>query len=173
MAMPRKSLEEHRLQGTEPHYETKTIASHIEGGCPKCPSYLTPVAKRKFRELVRELDARQTLTRGDGSLIEMAAVLWDRWLTAARQVEREGAVVTATCYAKNGERYERQKLNYALTVAQNSEKQLATILASLGLSVNHRDRAKPTAPSTENPEAAAWAKVTTVEEWEAFEARRK
>jgi len=141
---PRKTLAMHKLHNTSPHYETgKVTESHIAGGRPKCPRYLTPDAKKKFRSLVRELESRRTLTPGDGSLLVMAATLWDRWRKADDHVQGEGSVVTVTCYSKNGEPYQREKMNPWLQVAQATEKQLAPILASLGLSVNHRDKAKP------------------------------
>jgi P27 family predicted phage terminase small subunit len=160
--MPRKSLEAHALAGTKPHYEVKASDSHIVGGRPKCPRYLTLDAKKKFRSLMRELEARRVLTPGDGSLLTLAATLWDRWRKAQQQVDEQGAVVTLTFHSKNGETYERDKKNPWLEVAQVTEKQLTAILVSLGLTVAHRDKAKPTTPPAEKnraPEIANGADV--------------
>jgi P27 family predicted phage terminase small subunit len=150
---PRKSLAEHALQGTKPNYASKVLESHIVGGRPKCPRFLAPVAKKKFRSLMRELEARRVLSPGDGSLLTLAATLWGRWLTAQQHVDEEGAVVSVTRFTKTGTEYQQDTKNKWLEIAQATEKQLAAILVSLGLSVNHRDKAKPTTAAAEKNHA--------------------
>jgi len=144
MPMPRKSLEEHELQGTKPHYET-TKVSHIAPGRPGPPRFLSADARKKFKQLAKVLEQRCVATDGDTELLTQYVILWERWMIAQQHVADEGSVVNVTCYSKNGDPYQRDKVNPWLQVAQTTEKQLAAALAALGLTVSNRDKAKQTA----------------------------
>jgi len=142
--MPRKSLEAHALQGTRPHYDTGKQVSHIPAGRPYPPKFLSVEAKKKFRALAKVLEKRRVASAGDAEQLTQYATLWERWVVAALHVRDEGSVITVTCYSKNGEKYERETKNPWLEVAQATEKQMATALIALGLTVSSRDKAKQT-----------------------------
>ena len=143
--MPRKSLEEHALTGTRPHYDIGPRVSHIQGGRPYPPKFLSAEAKKKFRSLARVLEKRRVATSGDAELLTQYVILWERWLVAQQHVRDDGAVIEQVCFTKDNEKYTRLKKNPWLEVAQVSEKQMASALAALGLTVSGRDKAKQTA----------------------------
>lgn len=147
--MPRKSLQEHELQGTEPHYSTTKI-SHIAPGRPYPPKFLSDVAKNKFRSLVRVLAKRRVATSGDGEVITQYVCLWERWVEANQHVRDEGCIIEQTRATKTGELYTVQVPNPWLKIAQVTEKQLATLMTALGLTVSSRDKAKQTPLDKEN-----------------------
>ncbi len=149
MPMPRKSLEQHALEGTKAHYDTGKQTSHIPAGRPYPPKFLSAEAKKKFRALAKVLEKRRVATAGDAELLTQYATLWERWVVAAQHVRDEGSVVTVTCYTKNGDPYQRDKKNPWLEVAQVTEKQMASALVALGLTVSSRDKAKQTAINKE------------------------
>lgn len=169
MVMPRKSVQTHTLQGTRPHYDPANVTeSHIAGGRPRVPAHLTPGAKKKFREFMKLLEQRRALTPADGSMLELAARLWDRWQDAMRHVDAEGLILSVTCYSKNGDEYQRDKKNLYLVVAQETEKSLVPALAQLGLNVLARDKSKPVGASSD-PVVGEFSKITTADEWIAYE----
>jgi P27 family predicted phage terminase small subunit len=149
MPTPRKSLAEHALHNTKPHYNTGPRVSHIPAGRPYPPKFLSADARKKFRALAKVLEQRRVATVGDAELLTQYCTLWERWLVAQQHVRDEGAIVTITCYTKNGDPYERQKKNPWLEVAQGTEKQMAAALNHLGLTVSSRDKAKQTAINKE------------------------
>ena len=151
MAMPRKSLEQHAIEGTKPHYDTGKQSSHIPGARPHAPQFLNDACKKKFRQLARLLEKRRVATSGDAELLTQYVVLWERWLIAQKHVSDEGSVIAEQRYSKNGDPYTVNVKNPWLDVAQFTEKQMAANLAALGLTVTTRDRAKQTAanPTTE------------------------
>jgi len=158
MAMPRKSEAVHELQGTRPHYSTTGAhTSHIEGGRPKAPRWLTPVAAKKFRELAKQLVARRVATPGDADLLVLAATLWERWRIASDHVLAEGAIVTVQYFSKTGTPYTRERKNPHLEVAQVTEKQLLSVLQQLGLTIATRDKAKMTNSGGEPSEQKSFA----------------
>ena len=140
--MPRKSVAQHELEGTKPHYDTGPTGrqSHIAGGKPKCPKYLTGDARKKFKALSRELVARRAATPGDSELIALYATLWERWRIADDHVKAEGAVVEKQYFSRDGQPYTRDVKNPWLEAAQSCEKQMLACLEKLGLSVATRDR---------------------------------
>lgn len=148
MPTPRKSLAEHELHGTKPHYDVGVRQSLIEGGRPRAPKWLTPGARRKFLELAKELLKRRMATRGDADLLAMAATLFERWRIANDHLTKEGAVVTVQYFSKNGTPYTRERKNPHLEVAQATEKQFLAVLQQLGLTVVTRDRPRPTSANT-------------------------
>ncbi len=111
MPTPRKSLAEHALHNTKPHYDTGKPVSHIPAGRPCPPKFLSAEARKKFRSLAKMLDQRRVATAGDAELLTQYCTLWERWLVAHQHVRDEGAIVSVTCYTKNGDPYERQKKN--------------------------------------------------------------
>ncbi|MGB8789303.1 MAG: phage terminase small subunit P27 family [Candidatus Acidiferrales bacterium] len=144
MAMPRKSIEEHELVGTKPNYDIGTRLSHIPAGRPKIPKFLSGVAKKKFKDLVQLLEKRRVCTAGDCEVICQHAVIFERWLDAQTHLRAEGSVITMSCLSKAGELYDKQVTNPYLKIATTCEKQMALSLVQLGLTVQARDKARPT-----------------------------
>ena len=76
----RKSTKAHLLQGTEPQYsggaESDTV---FFAGKPRMPKDMPALAQEKWKELAAILRKRGTLTRGDGPVLELAAITYARW----------------------------------------------------------------------------------------------
>jgi Phage terminase, small subunit len=77
-----------------------------------------------------------------------ASALWERWTAALAKIRDEGIVVAYDRLNNNGEVIQTEKVNLHLAVAKDCEKQMAAILAKLGLTPKDRDSVRPTAPST-------------------------
>jgi P27 family predicted phage terminase small subunit len=142
---PRKSLEQHALEGTKAHYDSGKQTSHIPGARPYPPKWMNERAAKKFRQIARVLDKRRVATSGDAEMISLYAVLWDRWQEANEHVESEGQIIAVQKLAKDGHTYTINIVNPWLKIAQVTEKQMTPAMLSLGLAVNSRDKAKQTA----------------------------
>src|SRR5882672_10747096 len=64
MPRPAKTIRQHLLQGTVPQGKPEK-PSVYQGGKPKFPSHLSPVARREAKRIVRVLLERGTCTEGD------------------------------------------------------------------------------------------------------------
>src|ERR1700728_3767774 len=101
MAMPAKSDALHKLHGTKSEAKDPT-ASLVAGGRPRFPKGISAEAKAVYKQLVRLLEARKTLTSGDESLLHLFAATWNVWRKAQDRVDAEGAVIEVTLFAKGG-----------------------------------------------------------------------
>jgi P27 family predicted phage terminase small subunit len=149
MPMPRKSLADHKLQGTTPEYAT---TPDLAPGRPKYPKGISPDAKRTFKRLCSMLAERRSLTRGDEECLRLYCVLFDRHAKALQHIALEGEVCAYTRLSNQGKPVQCEKPNLWLRVAQDSEKQMAGLLRDLGLTPMTRSKTKPTrAPEQPKP----------------------
>jgi P27 family predicted phage terminase small subunit len=156
MPMPRKSLSEHDLTGTKPQYVLPDIST--APGRPKYPKGISPEAKRFFKTICRQLERRGNLTEGDQELIRLAAILRDRHARAIEHINSEGEVCTYTKCDKTGAQFESVQPNMWLKIAQESEKQIVSILDRCGLTPLNRAKVAPAEPpktQTTSPEDEA------------------
>jgi P27 family predicted phage terminase small subunit len=142
--MPRKSLSEHDLTGTKPQYVLPD--ADVPAGRPRYPKGISADAKRFFKGICKMLEKRRTLTEGDAELIRLAAVLRTRHEKAIEHVTAEGEICSYTRLDKKGETFESVAPNVWLKIAQESEKQLVTILDRLGLTPASRGKITPAEP---------------------------
>jgi hypothetical protein len=78
----RKSTQQHLLQGTEPQHKnaaTEPSAGIFVAGRPKMPRDLSPVEETEWKRITKELWKRGTVTRIDGSALEVYVRTWGRW----------------------------------------------------------------------------------------------
>jgi P27 family predicted phage terminase small subunit len=137
MPQPRKHDKLHDLQGTRPHDRNPEMTpSTLVAGRPSIPKSLKAgsEARRIYKLLCRQLLERRALTEADRYLLELAATIWARRSRAQEKLLAEGEVVIYTRLNSNGEAVEVEKPNLHLKVAQDSERQLVSILDRLGLS---------------------------------------
>jgi P27 family predicted phage terminase small subunit len=155
MPMPRKSLTDHKLNGTTPEYAT---TPDLAPGRPKYPKGISPDAKRTFKRLCSMLAERRSLTRGDEESLRLYCILFDRHEKSLAKLAEEGEVCTYWRLNNRGEQVPSEKPNLWLRVAQDSEKQMAGLLRDLGLTPMTRSKTKPTAapeePKPADPEEA-------------------
>lgn len=122
---------------------TRAKETAYTGGRPTCPRYLSAEARQCFRKLCKKLEQRRALTEGDGELLALYAVTWERWRKAMADVAVRGEVVISISHDKNDKEIEREKKNPWLVIAQESEKAMTGILDRLGMSPLNRERVKP------------------------------
>ena len=59
-----KSAELHELQGTSPHRSSVPAESDVAAALPRPPKFLSKEARKKFKQLVKQLAARRAVTAG-------------------------------------------------------------------------------------------------------------
>lgn len=137
MARPELSAELHQLHGTESQRKTSRESMHT-GGKPRRPKNLSPVALEKWKEIVRFLAKRRTITPADGPLIELAAEGFARWRMLVDDIQKRGIYVQG----EDGE-----IINPSIKYANQAENCLRAALKELGITPSSRERAKPIAPA--------------------------
>lgn len=153
MPRPRKSLEDHKLQGTTPAYVAANTPD-LAPGRPKYPKGISPDAKRAFKRLCSMLAERRSLTRGDEEVLRLYCILFDRHAKALEHIALEGEIRTYTRLNNRGEDVQCEKPNLWLKVAEVCESKMAALLRDLGLTPGTRSKVKPTAaPEEPKPEA--------------------
>lgn len=152
MSRPRKSLDDHALNGTKPHYAPGSTPD-LAPGRPKYPRGISRDAKRAFKRLCSMLAERRSLTRGDEECLRLYAILFDRHAKALEHITTEGEVCTYWRLNNRGEQVPSERPNLWLKISQDSEKQMAALLRDLGLTPGTRSKVKPTA-SPEEPKPA-------------------
>jgi len=145
MATPRKDIFEHQLQGTVPRYTTGA-ESHVAGSVPKPPKFLSKEARKKFKQLVKQLSDRRAVTAGDGDLITIYCSTHERWLQALEAIREQGVVVEYERLGADGLAHKVEKPNLSLKIAEVAERSMVSILTRLGLTPKDREGVKPTSP---------------------------
>lgn len=158
MPMPAKSAQVHELQGTRSRATTPD-ESRLAAGRPSFPRGISRGARAAFKNLCGLLEQRRALTRGDGELLALYAVLHDRHRQAQDALQREGLIVNVTRLDSNGQPHDVQKPNMHLRIAENCERQMVAILDALGLTPRARDAVKPTKEPAQVLTVADWLKA--------------
>lgn len=138
--MPRERIpiEDHKLRSTLPQYVEREPDGIIRPGRPKMPPTLNPVAAERWKEMIRILRSRRTLTRADGPLLENYCVIYARWVAFCKKLDEEGP------------RDADGKLNPLAKAISALESRMQSQLQQLGCTPVSREKArqlpKPTAP---------------------------
>src|SRR5262245_60724919 len=74
--------------------KTRQGAPQPKRGRPKCPSFLSPAAKTKWRQIVPVLDQMGVLTTADGDVLSAYCQAWAEFQIATETLDREGRTVT-------------------------------------------------------------------------------
>lgn len=147
MPMPRKSLADHKLNGTTPEYAS---TPDLAPGRPRYPKGISRDAKKAFKRIAAMLEERRSITRGDEEVLRLYSILFDRHAKAMAKLAEEGEVVTYHRLNNRGESVPSERPNLWLRIAQDSEKHMTALLRDLGLTPGTRSKVKPTA-SPEQP----------------------
>jgi P27 family predicted phage terminase small subunit len=145
MARPAKDETLHDLQGTVSR-SAGAQPSRFAGGRPKMPKHLSAVAAEKWREMIRLLNARGTLTRADGPALEVFCETWARWRACLQEIETHGVMVTVEYAGANGEPCSKRVQNPAAKLAAQLEVSMRQMLKELGSTPASREKAKPARP---------------------------
>ena len=143
MPQPRKSIEQHRLNGTTPEY-AGSAEPLFAGGKPKMPKDLSPVAAAEWKRLVRELAKRETLTKVDSSALEIYATTFARWKACVSELEKYGPVVETTWTDQSGNIHTKRTENPASKIAGRLENSMRAMLKEFSATPASREKTRPT-----------------------------
>lgn len=140
----------HRLKGTRP---TRAAAPQepVPAGRPTMPKHLSPIARDKWREMIRTLSSRGTLTRGDGPALEVFVETYARWRACLKEIDTHGVMVTVNYAGANGEPESKRVMNPASKLAAQLETSMRQMLKELGQTPASREKAKRAKPVPPKP----------------------
>ena len=149
------------MRGTRPSRAAAAKESAVVSGRPKMPKHLSPVARDKWKELVRDLSARGTLTKADASALELYCETYAQWRACLEEVLKYGVMVETTVTDSSGESFTKRVQNPAQKLAIQLQNSLRQMLKELGFTPASREKAKPAKPAkpkntAPKPGTAAW-----------------
>jgi P27 family predicted phage terminase small subunit len=152
----KKSQTEHWLRESTPAAAPQEYA--VPAATPKPPKGMVGDAKKLFKQLARQLAQRRAATAADTHLLGLYVDVHQRAVKARAMVAQLGEVLTDIRLDNHGTAHEVLRKSPWLAVAQESERQMHSILRDLGLTPNARTRVKPTGPVDEKPntQPPAW-----------------
>jgi P27 family predicted phage terminase small subunit len=166
MPRPTISLDEMNLHGQGANANRVSRAQarpSYAAGRPKFPKADLPdEAESVWKEVVKNLARRRTLTSGDGHLITLYCGTYLQWVSAIKEVAVSGVMIEQTRVSKSGEPYTVRIQNPCVRMAASLADRLQEYLRDLGLTVKDREKITPlpksaTAPQ-EVPGTVAYAK---------------
>jgi len=119
------------------------------GGKVTCPKWLSPLAKKEFRKILRELRLLGVVGTIDGNLLTRYVHTWAQWLAAQVELDKAG-IVTATLDSRGRKRKGTQ--SPWLLVSAKLADQLLKMETLMGMSPMSRQRLQ-TAPAEQTPDA--------------------
>lgn len=157
----RISDEIHRVKGTRPTQAAAPQESTVSAGRPKMPKHLSPIAKDKWRELVRLLDARGTLTKADAEAMEIYCETYAQWRACRAEIDAHGVMVDTFVTDSSGESHTKRVQNPAQKLAVQLQNALRAMLKEFAATPASREKARPAKPApTKNkepkPGTVAW-----------------
>jgi P27 family predicted phage terminase small subunit len=141
------SDELHVLRGTpktRPSRAKVEVTAPLVGGRPRMPQNLDALAQEKWKELVSILRKRETLTKGDGPILELAAITYGRYRAELAALQEKGTMIDITYFANERE-YTKTVLNPLAKVVAQLERDLRQLYVQLGVTPTTRLKAKQVA----------------------------
>ena len=159
MGEPKATITQITLKGNPGHLSREQLkvradegkqAAHVSAEVrPRLPKHLSADAVKVWKQTVKLMRARGTISAGDVPALEVYAEVSARWIAAKRDVATRGIIVTATKHDKQGQEYTVETTNPCLTIVQDCERQLLSLAKALGLTPDTRDRVKATGRATD------------------------
>lgn len=146
MGRPALSPEQHALKGTRPTRAKPEPESSIVSGRPRAPKHLSAEALTAWRDAVRLMRKRGSLTPGDSPTLAVYAETVAQWVKAKADVEARGQILTEQRFSKSGAQYTVEVLNPSVRIQQDASRQLLALAKSLGLSPDSREKIKTPKP---------------------------
>ncbi|MGH9737334.1 MAG: phage terminase small subunit P27 family [Candidatus Acidiferrales bacterium] len=158
MPTPRKSVQQHELEGTRVNYEVDPKPSRFVAGRPSYPRHLSAAARAEFKRCVKLLEERGTLTPGDAATLAVYSECFARWIQAKAELGTD-LMIEVTVTDSNGKAHTSRRLNPLIKVVEACESRVLTLAKAMGLTPVDREKARPAAPENET------GKRMTPEEW--------
>lgn len=140
--------------------------SAVPGGKPKMPGDLTPEQEKQFKQLVKLLRRRRTVTPGDAPIIELYVRTHSHWVAACKFVDERGPMIQETRYSQAGTPYTLDIPNPALKLAASLASQLESLLKEMGLTGISREKVrvvKSAGKVPPEPGTVGWFKEQTAQ----------
>jgi P27 family predicted phage terminase small subunit len=135
----------HRLRGTRAT-RAAVRESTVVGGKPTMPKDLTPNQQTAWKEIVKYLKPRRTLTKADGPALRLYAQTSARHTALLLELEEHGEVIEQDVLDSSGVAHTKRILNPASRQASTVSKDLRALLRELSATPASRETARPTAP---------------------------
>jgi P27 family predicted phage terminase small subunit len=135
----------HRLRGTR-STRAAVRESAIAGGRPNMPKDLTPNQRAAWKEIVKYLKPRRTLTKADGPALRLYAETSARHRALLLELDTHGEVIEQDVLDSSGVAHTKRILNPASRQASTVSKDLRAMLRELSATPASRETARPTAP---------------------------
>jgi P27 family predicted phage terminase small subunit len=146
------SIEEHKLKGTRPTRAASGAPS--EAGRPRMPKHLSESAQRVWKETLRLLRRRGTLTADTGPTLAIYAECVATWEVAKADIIARGQIISETRFSKSGTEYQIDVVNPSMKIKENCERQALAVLKALGLSPDAREKVKKARTKADMPGGA-------------------
>ena len=111
---------------------------------PRLPKHLCAEAVVVWRNTVRLMRQRGTISAGDVPALELYAEISARWQAAKADLNKRGIIVQQVRRDKQGNTYTVDAQNECLAICQDCERQLLSLAKALGLTPDTRGRVEPT-----------------------------
>jgi P27 family predicted phage terminase small subunit len=115
-------------------------------GRPKFPAYLPEECRSLWKEIVKQLARRRTLTPGDGPAIGLLVRTHLQWQKACLDVETRGVMVQEVRHSRAGIEYTVTIVNPCVKIAANLYAELKDSLKEMGLTGLARDKVAEVQP---------------------------
>jgi P27 family predicted phage terminase small subunit len=153
MGRPAKAQDLHKLQGTTPYQPPKS-GSELAGGRAKIPAHLRRQERAEFKKLHGQLSERRVCTPGDAHVLALAAVAICRWIGEKKDLAENGRWKIITVLDSNGQPVQKEIPNPARKDSVESERQILSLLKSVGLTPDSKDRVRPAKNAVEEIDEA-------------------
>ena len=142
MARLKKTAELRRLEGVPGQSRHPPVVE--KGKVPRCPKWLTGLARKEWNRVATGLHQAGLLTGLDVSALEGYCVTYAKWKTAEQQLAEEGLTVLTP----NGSK----QIHPAQSISNQAQKLLLAWVKAFGLSPDSRGRMDlpPPPPSDEH-----------------------
>jgi phage terminase small subunit len=137
----------HKLKGTRASRAVSRESS-FPAGKPKMPPDLSEAAQVAWKEIVRFLKPRRTLTKADGPALRLYAETAARHKALLAELAEYGEVIETVILDGNGQPHTKRVLNPASKAATQLANSLRAMLRELSATPATREKTKPAAPPT-------------------------
>lgn len=135
----------HALRGTRPTRASDEKSS-IAAGRPTMPKDLSEDERIAWKEAVKVLSSRHTLTKADGLALRLYAETSARHKALLREIKENGEMVDQPVLDSNGVCHKKRVLSQASKAASTLAARLHALLREFSLTPITRERTKPAAP---------------------------
>lgn len=110
-----------------------------EVACPPPPDILSPVAKKHWKVIARQLFDANIMTNLDIDALTIYCEAYSRWVQAGEAIQKEGVIIKQKSHDGS---VEYLKANPYMQIQQKSFDQMKAILTEFGMSPSSRTRVR-------------------------------